>query len=65
MAETTHKLYQRLPRDLQRNTPLSLLLATVHPYTFSEFPLASLLALELADSMEDAFEIHSTGTSSS
>lgn len=65
MAQKTHKLYQKLPRDLQRDTPLSLLLATVHPYTFSEFPLGSLLALELPEPMRERYDIYSAGTSSS
>lgn len=63
--EAPRKLYQALPEELRREAPLSVLLCNRMPFSFSEYPLPFLLALELPAEAEDRFAHYSAGRASS
>ena len=55
------KLYEALPRELHASSPLSLLLAPRLPMSFSEYPAALLLAMELPSDMQKAYYQYKRG----
>lgn len=59
------KLVEVLPAELARMAPLSVLLSQRQPHSFTEYPLAFLLAMELPGEIADRYAHYARGRCSS